>query len=358
LALSKLAYLTLCRSIQLLALLARGDAAKDLEILVLRHQLVVLRRQSPRPKFGPGRPGPARRGQPGAAQVPLVVLPRHARDAAALAPAARGRCLDLPASPVRPAAIGPGCPAADRSPGQGEPTLGLPAHPGRAAAPWRARLGDGDPHHPAPPWAGPRPTARGHHLAGVPAPAGRRDRGLRLLYRRHGLAAAAVCAVLHRTGHPPGSPGRRHRQPDGQWVTQQARNLLLVLGEQGRRARFVLHDRNAKFCRSFDDVFSSEGGEVLVTPVRAPQANAYAERWVRTVRPECLDWLLIVGRGHLEQVLQIYVQHYNAHRPHRALLLQPPDPPAQLTVLDGDRGGAVNRIDLLGGLLHEYRPAV
>jgi putative transposase len=73
--------------------------------------------------------------------------------------------------------------------------------------------------------------------------------------------------------------------------------------------RFVVRDHDAKFCRSFDDVFCSEGGEVLVTPVQAPKANAYAERWVRTVRAECLDWLLIVGRGHLEQILRIYVQH-------------------------------------------------
>jgi hypothetical protein len=105
--------------------------------------------------------------------------------------------------------------------------------------------------------------------------------------------------------------------PESQWVTQQARNLLLVLGEQGRRARFVLRDHDAKFSRSFDDVFHSDGGEVLLTPVQAPRANAYAERWVRTVRAECLDWLLIVGRGHLEQVLCTYVEHYNQHRPHR-----------------------------------------
>ena len=95
---------------------------------------------------------------------------------------------------------------------------------------------------------------------------------------------------------------------------------------------------------------------MLLTPVQAPRVNAYAERWVRMVRAGCLDWL-VVGRGHLQQVLRVYVQHYNRHRPHRALLLQPPDLPVQLTVLDGDRGGAVNRIDLLGGLLHEYRPA-
>jgi putative transposase len=144
--------------------------------------------------------------------------------------------------------------------------------------------------------------------------------------------------------------------PNGGWVTQQARNLLLVLAEQGRQVRFLVHDRNAKFCRGFDAVFSSEGGEVLLTPVRAPRANAYAERWVRTVRAECLDWLLIVGRGHLEQVLRIYVQHYNRHRPHRALGLQAPDSPARPTVLgQDDQASAVHRSDLLGGLLHEYR---
>jgi putative transposase len=146
--------------------------------------------------------------------------------------------------------------------------------------------------------------------------------------------------------------------PDGRWVTQQARNLPLVLGERGRQVRFLVHDRDAKFCRSFDEVFRSDGGAVLRTPVRAPRANAYAERWVRTVRAECLDWLLIVGRGHLEQVFRIYVQHCNRHRPHRAPLLQPPDPPAQLTILgEDDQGGVVHRRDLLGGLLHEYRQA-
>jgi putative transposase len=140
--------------------------------------------------------------------------------------------------------------------------------------------------------------------------------------------------------------------------TQQARNLLLALGEQGRRARFVPHDRDAKFCRSFDDLFCSQGGEVPVTPVQAPKANAYAERWVRTVRAECLDWLLIVGRGHLERILRVYVQHYNQHRPHRALMLQAPDRPARLTILGADdQGRAVHRSDLLGGLLHEYRRA-
>ena len=104
-------------------------------------------------------------------------------------------------------------------------------------------------------------------------------------------------------------------------------------------------------------MFRSEGAEVLLTPVQAPNANAYAERWVRTVRAECLDWLLIVGRGHLDRVLRVYVEHYNQHRPHRALALEPPHPAAGLRILAEDRRERVHRRDLLGGLLHEYQRA-
>ena len=145
--------------------------------------------------------------------------------------------------------------------------------------------------------------------------------------------------------------------PTGMWVTQQARNLLLVLDEHGRRVRFLIRDRDAKFCRGFDDVFRAEGAEVLVTPVRTPNANAHAERWIRTIRAECLDWLLIVGRGHLEEVLRVYVEHYNRHRAHRALELQAPDAGTALTLVGEDRRDGVYRRDLLGGLLHEYRRA-
>jgi putative transposase len=116
-----------------------------------------------------------------------------------------------------------------------------------------------------------------------------------------------------------------------------------------------LRDHDAKFSRSFDDVFCSEGAQVLMTPVRAPKPNAYAEPWVCTVRAECLDWLLIAGRGHLERILRVYVRHYNQHRPHRALGLQPSDQPAGLTLIGEDQQGRVRRPDLLGGLLHEYR---
>jgi putative transposase len=99
------------------------------------------------------------------------------------------------------------------------------------------------------------------------------------------------------------------------------------------------------------------GVQVLLTPVQAPRANAYAERWMRTVRAECLDWLLIVSRGHLEQILRVYVAHYNRHRPHRALQLKAPDPAAGPTSVGEDQQGIVHRRDLLGGLLHEYQRA-
>jgi transposase InsO family protein len=96
---------------------------------------------------------------------------------------------------------------------------------------------------------------------------------------------------------------------------------------------------------------------VVLTPVQAPNANACAERWIRTVRAERLDWLLVVGRRHLQRVPWGYVNHYNRHRPHRALGLQPPDPPAAVMLLSRDQHDRVHRRDLLGGLLHEYQQA-
>jgi putative transposase len=113
--------------------------------------------------------------------------------------------------------------------------------------------------------------------------------------------------------------------PDGAWVTQQARNLVMQLGEQGRRFELLIHDRDTKFSRAFDEVFRSERIEVIRTPVRAPNANAFAERWVRAVRSDCLDRMIILRHRHLERVLRVYTKHYNEHRPHRALQLAPPN---------------------------------
>jgi putative transposase len=142
--------------------------------------------------------------------------------------------------------------------------------------------------------------------------------------------------------------------PDGRWVTQQARNLVMALAEQERPVRFLVRDRDSKFSLGFDEVFGSEGVRVIRTPVRAPRAKAHAERWVGSLRRECLDRTLIVGRHHLEQVVRAYITHYNEHRPHRSLEQRPPlarTPPAKPRPPN-----SIGRRDRLGGLLHEYYP--
>jgi putative transposase len=138
--------------------------------------------------------------------------------------------------------------------------------------------------------------------------------------------------------------------PTAAWVTQQARDLTWAVDAAGVRPTLLLRDRDAKFPPAFDAVFTGQAIRVVRTPVRSPQANAFAERWVGAVRRECLDWLLILGPRHLEQVLREYVRHYNAAWPHRALGLRSPLPRGQPVA----PMGAVRRHDRLGGLLHEY----
>jgi putative transposase len=146
--------------------------------------------------------------------------------------------------------------------------------------------------------------------------------------------------------------------PSGTWITQQARQLTWRLAERSTPVRFLTRDRDSKFTRDFDTVFRSEGVEILRTPVRAPKANAIAERFVRTVRAECLDWLLVLNRRHLERVLRVFVDHYNGHRPHRALNLAPPDQERQNLRLATSSGPAgVERRDRFGGLIHEHNLA-
>ena len=142
-------------------------------------------------------------------------------------------------------------------------------------------------------------------------------------------------------------------------MLQQARNLLMDLGDRERQVRFLVHDRDAKFPRAFDALLASDGVKVIRTPVRAPNANAHMERWVGTVRRECLDRLLILGRRQLTHVLRVYVQHYNGARPHRALDLTTPDPRscASIEADPPPHRLQVNRRDLLGGLIHEYELA-
>jgi transposase InsO family protein len=143
-------------------------------------------------------------------------------------------------------------------------------------------------------------------------------------------------------------------RPTGAWVAQQARNLLMSLDQQADELRFLLRDRDTKFTAAFDTVFTAAGIEVLQTPPQAPRANAFAERWVGTVRRECTDRMLIVGERHLTSVLAEYTQHYNGHRPHRSLGQRPPNPPPQVIDLTAAR---VQRRPILSGLINEYKQA-
>jgi transposase InsO family protein len=139
--------------------------------------------------------------------------------------------------------------------------------------------------------------------------------------------------------------------PTGPWVAQQARNLMIELGDRAEGFRFLIRDRDTKFTAMFDEVFTAEGIRILKTPPRAPRANAFAERWIGGLRRELLDRILIVNARHLRRVLATYETHFNEHRPHRSLgqaapLRALPD------LVEGDI--KVIRRDRLGGLIHEY----
>jgi putative transposase len=283
LMLPKLAYVTLCRSIQLLALLGRGDASKELEILVLRHQLSVLRRQAPRPRLEP------------ADRALLAAISR-------VLPRVSWSCFFVKPDTLlhwhRRLVVG----AWTYPRGAGRPPLN------QEVQQLIVRLARENPR-----WGYQRIQGELHQL-GVQVSA----TTFRTMLRRHGLdSAPRRVAITWRAFLRQQAAGimacdfftvdtvwlrrsyvlffielgsrRVHlagvtAHPDGAWVTQQARNLLMPA--ERPHPRFLLRDRDAKFPRAFDDVFQSEGTEVLITPVQAPNANAYAERWIRTVRAE------------------------------------------------------------------------
>ena len=138
--------------------------------------------------------------------------------------------------------------------------------------------------------------------------------------------------------------------PTAAWVTQQARNLSWELVQSNLRPTLLIHDRDSKFVAGFDEVFRSEGVRVVTTPYRAPRANAVCERWIGSARREALDWLLITGERHLRHVLREYVEHYNLARPHRSLGLRAPLSREE----SGESIGEVVCRSRLGGLLNEY----
>jgi transposase InsO family protein len=142
------------------------------------------------------------------------------------------------------------------------------------------------------------------------------------------------------------------RHPDATWVTQQARQMVWQLEEREPVIHFLIHDRDTKFVKAFDSVFQSTRAHSIRTPFRAPNANAYAERWVRTVRQECLNKLFLLNDAHLQRVLRKYIAYYNARRPHQGLEQRSPvpgPPPA--------RTGVVCCRPVLGGILHDYARA-
>src|ERR1700694_1024895 len=142
--------------------------------------------------------------------------------------------------------------------------------------------------------------------------------------------------------------------PTGKWVTQVARNLAFDLSEVGRTFKFLIRDRDGKFTGPFDEVFSSEGIRVIKTPVRAPKANAFAERFVGSIRRECLDHLIITSYHQVLRITRVYVDHYNHARPHRGIGLEVPEPRNVLATSKENLGSSVIRRDILGGLIHEY----
>ncbi|MWA07255.1 transposase [Actinomadura sp. LD22] len=342
-------------SLGVMLLRLRGEAAKDVEILVLRHQLAVLRRQVNRPALQP------------ADRVLLAalsrLLPRARWNTFMVTPATLLRWhRELVARKWTYPRKAPGRPPVQReirrlalqlageNPGWGHrrihgELIGL-GYQVSAATVWRVM-----------------------RRAGVdPAPR-RTDASWTMFLRAQASGVLAcdfftvdtvflqriyvffVVEIATRRVHVLGST----RNPTGAWVTQQARNLLMDLDESAQRFRFLVRDRDTKFTDSFDAVFAAAGITVLRTPPQSPRANAFAERWVGSVRRECTDRLLIFSRRHLEAVLMIYADHFNGHRPHRSLGQQPPTPPPEPTPISSNT--AIRRTRLLGGVINEYRNA-
>ncbi|GAA0915231.1 integrase core domain-containing protein [Virgisporangium aurantiacum] len=351
---ASLVYLLLRQILQLLTQLARDGGAKDVELLVLRHQVAVLRRQVHRPDLQP------------ADRVVLAalsrLLPRAQRSAFFITPATLLRWhRQLLARhwtyPHRPAGRPPVAseirklvlrlaaenPTWGHRRVQGE-LVGL-GYQIATSTVWKIlrQAGvDPAPRRSGPTW-GQFLTAQAHTILAcdfftVDTVFLKRIYVLFFLE----LATRRV-HVVGVTAHPTGA-----------WVNQQARNLLMDLDDKAEDLRFLLRDRDSKFTTVFETVFTAAGIEVIRTPAQVPRANAHAERWVGTVRRECTDRILIANERHLSTVLGEYATHYNRHRPHRALAQRPPNPsPAH----NPPAKTKIQRRQILGGLINEYAQA-
>jgi putative transposase len=351
-------YLALCRLCELMVLCWRSADAKEVEILVLRHQLTVLRRQHPRPRLQPrdrALLAALSRLLPRPRWSIFVVTPetllrwhrRMVRRHWTYPTRPRGRPPipdQLQSLIVRLATENPrwgyqrirgellqlGCRVSASSIARVLRVNGLQPAPRPASTTWRSFL---------------RRQAAGILACDFLT--------VDTVFLQR-LYVLFFIQLHNRRVHLAGVT----TNPTGAWVAQQARNLLATLENDATAVRFLIHDRDSKFTRAFDDIWRAVGAEIILTPIQAPNANAVAERWVGTVRRECLDHLLIAGRRQLLHVLHLYVEHYNRHRPHRGLDLSAPEPSECCEQADPSAAARqLHRRDVLGGLIHEYERA-
>jgi transposase InsO family protein len=350
----RFAYLVVLRLFGWLALLARSDRAKDAEILILRHQVAVLRRQVKTPRMSwadrailavLARLLPRSQLH----QLCLIISPRtlqrwhaslvrrhwayphRAPGRPRTAPAGRALVLEMARDNpgwgyrrIHGELAGLGYQLAPSTVWQILKDAGIDPAPTRSGQTWRAFL------------EAQAKTILATDFFHVDTVFLRRL--YVLFFIEHGTRRVYLAGI---TAHP-----------TGEWVTQQARNLLMNIEDHADGLKFLIRDRDTKFTAAFDAVFAAAGVRIIEAPVRAPRANAIAERWVGSARRECLDRMLIASERHLRLVLGEYADHYNVHRPHRTLHQNPPAgrayPPVEMT------GTRVLRRDRLGGLIHEY----
>ncbi|MDQ2735073.1 MAG: integrase core domain-containing protein [Pseudomonadota bacterium] len=336
------------RALGLVRLQRMGTLAKDAEILVLRHQLTVLRRQVARPRFTWSDPGLSSLCSPGSCLASggprSSSRPRRSSTGTAASSGDAGHTRTVAAATLPAATVEIICRLAKENPRWGYlrivgelRKLGVSGSKTSVANTLRRHGLPPAPRRSGPTWS----QFLSAQAKGILATDFLLVDGVTL--RRYYVLF--VIEVDSRVVHLLGVT----TNPAMAWVTQVARNFTSDLEEAGRRFRFLIRDRDTKFTAGFDDVFATIGVEAIRTPVRSPKANAFAERWVRTVRDECLDHLLVYSRRHLESVLAEYVNHYNQGRPHRGRQLSTPSPRHEDLATGEDR-----RCDVLGGIIHEY----